>query len=94
MAIQTPNTGSTYSSDASVPNSANRWAILGFTPNAATAGSMVWWTGTAASAGSPLFPITACGTPYLSPQVFVSATGFFAASITGGCAVIWLKTAS
>ena len=94
MAIMVPNTGSTYSSDASVPNSANRWAVLGFTPNAATAGSMIWFAGTAASAGSPILPITACGTPYQAQSLFVSATGFFAASVTGGCAVIWLKTAS
>ena len=94
MPMFVPNTASTYSAAASVPDSANRFAILGFVPNAATAGSMVWYTGTAASNGSPLFPITACGTPYLSPIIFNSPTGYFAACVTGGCAIIWLRAAS
>lgn len=96
MAIIVPNAGSTYSSEASVPNSANHWAFIGFQPNAgASGGSMIWFFGTAASAGSPVFPMvvaSANGPVLFGP--FNSPTGWFAASVTTGCAIILLKSGS
>jgi hypothetical protein len=96
MAIIVPNSASTYSAAACVPSSKNRWAWLGFVPNlGASGGSMVWYTGTAASNGSPLLPIiVASGPAPVMQGPFMSPCGFFAASVTTGCAVIWLKNAS
>ena len=96
MTIIVPNAASVYDAAASVPNSKNRWGWLGFQPNAgASGGSMIWFAGTAASAGSPLMPIivaSANGPVMFGP--FNSPTGFFAACVTTGCAIIWLKEAS
>ena len=96
MAIVVPNSGSTYTSEASVPNSANHWAWVGFQPNpGASGGSMVWWMGTAASNGSPLLPIVvaSANVPFIFGPIN-SPCGLFAASVTGGSAIILLKAAS
>lgn len=94
MPIFAPHAGSTYSTEASVPNSQNRFALLGFVPNPATAGCMVWSMGSSCANASPIFPITACGTPYFAPVPFNSPCGFWAGCIVGGCAIIWLRNAS
>lgn len=94
MAILVPNSGSVYDAAASVPNSANKWAWLGFQPNPAGAsgGSMIWFVGTAASAGSPILPIVvASANQPVMFGPFNSPNGFFAASLTTGCAFIWIK---
>jgi len=94
MAIIVPNSASVYDAAASVPLSANRWAWLGLVPNVGASASVIWFQGTAASAGSPMLPIIAAnGQPFMAGP-FNSPCGFFAASLTGGCAVIWLKSAS
>ena len=95
MAIIVPNTGSTYAAAASVPNSANRWAWLGFVSAPNSSGCVVWYTCTASDNGSPLMPmVSACGRTPGMVGPFNSPCGFFAASVNGGCAVIWLKEAS
>ena len=95
MAIIVPNSASVYDAAASVPNSANRWAWLGLVPSVGGSASVIWFQGTAASAGSPMLPIVAAqGQPFMSDIPFNSPCGFFAASLTGGCAVIWLKAGS
>ena len=95
MTIIVPNAASVYDTAASVPNSKNRWAWLGFISAPNSSGCVVWYAGTAASAGSPLLPIvSACGRTPPMQGPFNSPTGFFAASVGGGCAVIWMKEAS
>ena len=94
MAILVPNTASVYDAAASVPNSANRWAWLGFLPGVGGSGSVNWFQGTAASAGSPMLPLVAANGQPVMLGPFNSPCGFFAACVTGGCAVIWLKSAS
>lgn len=95
MAIVVPNAGSSYSVEANCAHAQNRWAWLGFSPNSgASGGSMVWYTGSAASAGSPLLPIvTASGIGPVMFGPFNSPCGFFAASVTTGCAILWIKSA-
>lgn len=96
MAIIVPNAGSTYSAEANCAHAQSRWAWLGFAPNSgASGGSMIWFTGSAASAGSALLPIvTASGVGTVMFGPFMSACGFFAASVTTGCGILWMKSAS
>lgn len=96
MAIIVPNNASVYDAEANASHALNRWAWLGFTPNSgASGGSMIWFTGSAASAGCPIITIVVASA--LLPVLFGpfnSACGFFAASVTTGCAVLWMKNAS
>lgn len=95
MAIIVPNAASTYTADSNAAVAANRWAWLGFVPTAGgSGGSMVWLAGST-SGGSPLLPIvvaSALGCEMFGP--FNSPVGFYAASITGGSAVLWVRSAS
>jgi len=94
VAIIVPNAASVYDAAASVPNSANRWAWLGLVPNVGASASVIWFQGASATAGCQLLPlVVAAGQPFITGP-FNSVCGFFAASLSGGCAVIWLKSGS
>lgn len=94
MAITIPNAASTYTACAVIPNSANRWVMLGFTATPGGSGSAMFLAGSAIATASPLLPIVVPTNGIFQSDIFNSPQGIVAASIAGGSAFIWLKTAS
>jgi hypothetical protein len=91
MAIIVPNTASTLSSAGCIVGSADRWCWVGLRTPLTASGSVTWYRSNSAISGSEMFPIS------LSPGMiymygpFNSPDGIFAAGISGGCAIVWMK---
>ena len=96
MALVTvPNTGSILSASGQVASSLGRWTNMGFVATPGGSGSMMWYSGSSEASGSPLFPIVcASGHQTFMSPLYMAPCGLFAACISGGCAIIWVKGAS
>lgn len=92
MAIIVPNTASTFAAAACVVGSQNCWAWVGFRTGIGASGSAAFYQGNTCTSGCELVSIAASpGQTIIIPQPFNSPCGIYAAGITGGCAIVWLK---
>ena len=92
MAIIVPNTGSTFAAAACVVGSENKWVWLGFRTAIGASGSVMFYRTSTSTSGSEIAPIAASpGQTIIIPQAFNSPNGIYVGSITGGCAIVWMK---
>lgn len=92
MAIIVPNTASTFAAAACVVGSQDKWAWVGLSTPIGASGCVMWFRSGSGTAGRELLPITASPGQVIGPiGPFNSPCGLFAASISGGCALVWMK---
>lgn len=95
MAIITvPNAASVFAACAVVPGANDRWISLGFIATPGGSGSCAFLSGSTPSTASPLLPIVVpTNSMYQSPIFNSPFTPISVASISGGCAIVWLHAA-
>ena len=92
MAIIVPNSASTFSTPACVVGSENKWAWVGFATPIGASGCVLFYRSSTSQAGRELLPIVASPAQVVGPLgPFVSSCGIYAANVSGGCAVVWIK---
>lgn len=93
MTIVVPNSASIYTACVIVPNSRDRWAWVGIIPTVGASGSAMFMVGSALADASPLLPVAvAIGQPAMFGPFNSPGYPIIVASITGGSAVVWLKS--
>jgi hypothetical protein len=92
MTIIVPNTASTFAAAACVVNSENHWAWLGFVTPMGASGCAMFFQSSTSTAGKELLPIVASPAQVVGPiGPFNSSCGIYAARVSGGCAIVWMK---
>ena len=92
MAIIVPNTASSFTSAACVVGSENKWVWLAMATPIGASGCVMFFRSASATNGRELLPIVA--SPATNPTFqgpFNSPCGIYAASLSGGCAIVWMK---
>lgn len=95
MAVTTvPNAASVYSSGSViVPNSNDRWVTLGFVATPGGSGCAMFMQGATLATASPLFPMIVPTNGAYQSQIFNSPCAFIiVASVSGGCAIVWIRS--
>ena len=90
MTIIVPNVASTLAAAGSVVGSAGVWAWVGLQTLTAS-GSVCWYSTNTCTSGSELLSISLAAQQSAIFGPFNSPCGLYAAGVSGGCAVVWLK---
>jgi hypothetical protein len=92
MAIIVPNTASVFAAPACVVGSEDKWAWLGLSTPIGASGCVLFYRSSTSTPGKELLPIVACPAQVVGPLgPFCSTSGIYAAGVSGGCALVWMK---
>lgn len=98
MAVIVGNAASVLDADAFVAGSdtttngqVGPWVWLGFSTPIGASGSVMWFLSASETAGNEFLPIALSPAQLKMEGPFSSCCGVYAACISGGCALVWLK---
>lgn len=95
MAVTTvPNVASTFSAGSVIlANTNDRWISLGFATTPGGSGCAMFMTGSLLSTACNLLPvICATNTTYQSPMFNSPCNTIIVASVSGGSAIVWIRS--